>query len=232
MKIFVDLMSQPCRAVVLLLEINKIPYTKVIINLANGDHQTNEEFAKINPNKTVPALSDDSVSLYESGTIMRYICGKYSLLDHWYPKNLQKRALVDQYLDWHHTKLRTSSRWFFRQYLMNNPASDPAIINIKELLKKAMCILNDNTLNEHKFIAGDSISVADLQALCELTQHWAVGRDIFYGFANLEKWAKNCIEVLQPSFDEVHKVIYLVKNKKVFGIDPTPLQHSRLESKL
>ncbi len=37
---------------------------------------------------------------------MKYICSKYDLPDHWYPKDLQQRAKTDEYLAWHHTNLR------------------------------------------------------------------------------------------------------------------------------
>ena len=36
LRIFYDLLSQPCRAVVLFLEVNKIPYESVVISLAEG----------------------------------------------------------------------------------------------------------------------------------------------------------------------------------------------------
>ena len=37
---------------------------------------------------------------------MTYLVDKYHLPDHWYPKDLQKRAKVDEYLHWHPNNLR------------------------------------------------------------------------------------------------------------------------------
>ena len=37
---------------------------------------------------------------------MRYLVQRYNLSDHWYPRDLQRRAKVDEYLDWHHHNLR------------------------------------------------------------------------------------------------------------------------------
>ena len=37
---------------------------------------------------------------------MRYLVQKYKLSDHWYSSDLQKRAKVDEYLEWHHQNLR------------------------------------------------------------------------------------------------------------------------------
>ena len=36
LRIFYDLLSQPCRAVILFLEANKIPYETVVISLVEG----------------------------------------------------------------------------------------------------------------------------------------------------------------------------------------------------
>lgn len=36
LRLFFDSFSQPCRAVLLLLEANKIPYQKVLVNVGKG----------------------------------------------------------------------------------------------------------------------------------------------------------------------------------------------------
>ena len=54
------------------------------------------------------------LSLYplstHSAAIMTYLVDKYNLPDHWYPKELQKRAKIDEYLHWHHNYLRWVAR--------------------------------------------------------------------------------------------------------------------------
>ena len=44
---------------------------------------------------------------------MTYLVDKYHLPDHWYPKDLQKRAKVDEYLHWHHNNLRKEAKLFY-----------------------------------------------------------------------------------------------------------------------
>ena len=39
LRVFYDLLSQPCRAVVLFLEVNKIPYESVLISLREGKRE-------------------------------------------------------------------------------------------------------------------------------------------------------------------------------------------------
>ena len=50
--------------------------------------------------------------LYESHAIMKYLCSTRKVDDHWYPKDLKKRAIVDRYLDWHHSNLRQGATFW------------------------------------------------------------------------------------------------------------------------
>ncbi|KAI6652523.1 Glutathione S-transferase theta-2B-like [Oopsacas minuta] len=230
LKIFVDLVSQPSRAVALLLEVNNIPYNKVVVNLGKGEHLSHSELKAVNPNTKVPALQEGKFCLYESGAILRYICSSRQLPDHWYPKDLERRALVDQYLDWHHSTIRIGcAHWFFAQHIARQPPTHHVIVDSKATLLKAFSILNDYTLQDNKFLTGEMISIADIQAICELTQHWMVGRNVYSGYPNIEKWVAACIKELQPQFDQVHGIIYKIKSRGLFGTDTNP---EPLKSKL
>ena len=221
LKLFCDLLSQPCRSVVLLLEANSIPYEQVYVSLIKGEHQTNPELRAANPNCKLPTLKDGSFCLYESGTILRYICSSRQLPDHWYPKDTKKRALVDQYLDWHHS-LRTG--YFLLRYVLKKPATDPAVVEGKENLMKAFEILNEHTLRESKFIAGDEMSIADIQALNEITQFWMISKEVCRGYPNLERWLGDCVKALQPHLDKVYSEVYRARDEAIFGTDPEPLK--------
>ena len=59
----------------------------------------------------MPALKEETPGqpdycLSESHTILRYLADTRGVDDHWYPKDLKKRALVEKYLDSHHSDLR------------------------------------------------------------------------------------------------------------------------------
>ena len=51
-----------------------------------------------------------------SSAIMKYLVKKYNLPDHWYPKDHQKRAKVDEYLSWHAANVRqgVGSHFFYK----------------------------------------------------------------------------------------------------------------------
>ncbi|XP_030847844.1 glutathione S-transferase theta-1-like [Strongylocentrotus purpuratus] len=105
--VYIDFQSQPCRALVIFLKNTKIPFEIKAIGITRGDHKK-PEFGKVTPLQTVPAIQDGDFSMGETVAIIRYLSTKYSDLvpDHWYPKDLEKRARVDEYMAFHHTGTR------------------------------------------------------------------------------------------------------------------------------
>ena len=66
----------------------------------------------------MPAITDGTINVYESHTIMRYLHESRECADHWYPKDLKKRAKIDEYLDWHHSNTRVGATGFlFQKYV-------------------------------------------------------------------------------------------------------------------
>ncbi|KAL1502344.1 hypothetical protein ABEB36_007498 [Hypothenemus hampei] len=74
------------------LDVELIP-----INLMAGEHMT-PNYLKKNPLHTVPTLEDGDFCIFDSHAINAYLVGKYGKNDSLYPKDLQKRAIVDQRL--------------------------------------------------------------------------------------------------------------------------------------
>ena len=94
---------------------------------------------------------------------------------------------------------------------------DPAVLEeTTKLLKRSKKMLESYFLKDHKFIHSDEISIADLQAACEFTQFWVAGVDPFEDRPRLAQWMKDCQKELQPHFDEVHKMVYVARDKGVF----------------
>ncbi|CAF1461174.1 unnamed protein product, partial [Didymodactylos carnosus] len=106
--LYVDWLSQPCRAVGMLLMENNVEHQVHDVKIMSGETRTTD-YKKVNPVGKVPAIVDDDFHLGESHTIMRYICASRNLPDHYYPNDIKQRARVDYWLDWHHMNLRFGS---------------------------------------------------------------------------------------------------------------------------
>lgn len=53
---------------------------------------------QLNPTHTIPTINDNGFSLWESRAILVYFAEKYGKTDSLYPKDPQKRAVVNQRL--------------------------------------------------------------------------------------------------------------------------------------
>lgn len=67
------------------------------LNLQAKEHLT-PEFLKLNPQHTIPTLVDNNFAIWESRAILGYLVEKYAKNDSLYPKDPQKRAVVNQRL--------------------------------------------------------------------------------------------------------------------------------------
>ncbi|XP_052600633.1 glutathione S-transferase theta-3 isoform X3 [Peromyscus californicus insignis] len=69
LELYLDLMSQPCRAVYIFAKKNNIPFQLRTIELLKGQHYT-DDFAQVNPLRKVPALKDGDFILAESPSVL------------------------------------------------------------------------------------------------------------------------------------------------------------------
>ena len=67
-------------------------------------------------------------------------------------------------------------------------------------------------LKRTKFISSDSITIADLLAVCEYTEFWLDDKDPFKDSPRLAQWLEDCKGELQPHFDACHKPIYMARD--------------------
>jgi glutathione S-transferase len=61
------------------------------------------EFAKLNPNRTVPVIDDGGFVLWESNAIVRYLSARYGVGSLW-PEDVCLRADADRWMDWQATE--------------------------------------------------------------------------------------------------------------------------------
>ncbi|AZE83199.1 putative glutathione S-transferase-like protein [Pseudomonas orientalis] len=56
------------------------------------------QYRALNPNGRVPMIEDGDFVLWESNTIVRYLCAKHA--SEFYPSDLQIRASAEKWMDW------------------------------------------------------------------------------------------------------------------------------------
>ncbi|CAG9767479.1 unnamed protein product [Ceutorhynchus assimilis] len=96
-KLYYAQVSPAARSTLLTIGALGLDVELVPVNLMAGEHLT-PQFLKKNPLHTIPTLEDGDFTLFDSHAINAYLVTKYGKNDSLYPKDLQKRAIVDQRL--------------------------------------------------------------------------------------------------------------------------------------
>ncbi|XP_066221588.1 glutathione S-transferase theta-3-like isoform X2 [Saccopteryx leptura] len=207
LELYLDLLSQPCRAVYIFAKKNDIPFELRTVDLLKGQHHS-DAFAQVNPLRKVPALKDGDFTLAESVAILLYLSRKYKAPDHWYPQDLQARARVDEYLAWQHTALRSScTRAMWQKVPPETLASTLAELDW------CLQLLEDKFLKDEDFLAGPLISMADLVAITELMHPVSAGCQVFESRPKLAAWRQRVeAAVGKDLFQEAHEVVMKAKD--------------------
>nr|UDM84151.1 glutathione S-transferase theta 2 [Sillago sihama] len=217
-EVYLDLLSQPCRAVQILLSCSKIPHTLRPVALRKGEHRT-PEFTKLNPMQKVPVLVDGDFVLTESDAILKYLANKHDVPDHWYPRQPERRARVDEYTAWHQTNTRPhAAKVFILEVLLpaqsNSQVDEGRLIRALSQLDDTLDKLEFMFLRRQPFLCGDDITVADLLAVCELMQPMGGGRDVLQQRPQLQRWRSRVQSAVGESFDRAHAVLYGVRDRR------------------
>lgn len=125
----------------------------------------------------MPAIVVNGFQLSESVAIFRYLANRYEIDEHWYPKNDQVRARIDEYLEWHHLNTRLYGLQYFWMYFMKPrgvtfiPKLAKSTAPVDDYLKKTLDEIEHLWLKPGCFISGtDQISFADVLAATEIEQ--------------------------------------------------------------
>ncbi|XP_005147828.2 glutathione S-transferase theta-1-like [Melopsittacus undulatus] len=230
LELYLDLLSQPCRALYIFARSNNIPFEFKQVELIKGEHKT-EEFQKVNLLMKVPAMRDGSFTLAESIAILLYMVRKFKTPDHWYPSDLQKRARVDEYLSWQHVNIRgKGSKVFLMKVLLplltGQPLPPEKLEGATEELNVVLKQFEDKFLQDKPFIAGSEISLADLIALVELMQPVCSGYELFEERPKLAAWRRRVEEAVgKQLFQEAHEKILNAKNLTADKIAPELMEN-------
>lgn len=125
----------------------------------------------------MPAIVDNGFKLAESVAIFRYLARQNKIENHWYPRDDQARARIDEYLEWQHLNTRqTCFQYFILAFVKPRklgPSPDDAQVNAaaQKQMGESLDFIENVWLKDGPFIGGQKeISFADILAACEIEQ--------------------------------------------------------------
>ncbi|EPQ20305.1 Glutathione S-transferase theta-2B [Myotis brandtii] len=228
LELYLDLLSQPCRAVYIFAKKNGIPFELRTVELLKGQH-VSKGFLPANSPQMVPVLKDGDFVLHQSVAILIYLSSKYQTADHWYPPDLQARARIHEYLGWHADFIRgTFGVCLWTKVLaplIGVQVPEEKVKRNRAAVDRALQLLEDQFLGDKAFLTSQRVTLADLMALEELMQVVALGDDVFEGRPRLAAWRGRVEAVLgadlcQETHGPILNILEQAANKQLPQIPP------------
>ena len=173
LKLWGRLSSINVRKVVFTAQLLEVPFERFDAGAEFGVTTTPEYLAR-NPNALVPTLQDGDFVLWESNTIVRYLCAKYPE-DGLYPPDLRARFDAERWMDWQQTTLNGAGRHAFIQ-LVRTPADqrDTLAIAASEAATEPLLAMLEAHLAQRAYMAGERLTMADIPIACEMHRWWGL----------------------------------------------------------
>jgi glutathione S-transferase len=156
-------------------------------------------FRAMNPHGRVPVLQDGETAIWESNTIVRYLCAAYAegLLC---PADPKARAACEAWMDWTLATLQPAIGGLFWAFY-RTPAAQHDAARIRALAAESGRALRtlDRWLSSRLYVAGASFTMADIPAGVLVYRHFEL--DIERPDAPaVEAWRRRLAE--RPSYRE------------------------------
>jgi len=124
------------------------------------------DFLAKNPNGRVPVLQDGDLTLWESNTIVRYLCRTYGEAP-WQLDDFAAYAHASQWMDWYLSSLHAPMTVIFWA-LVRTPPEDRDEEAVSKAVEDAsgLWTIIDAHLNKRDFITGEAPSMGDIPIGC------------------------------------------------------------------
>ena len=146
-----------------------LKYERIDAGMQFGVTRT-PEYLSMNPNSLVPTIEDDGFVLWESHTIVRYLCAKHSM-GKLCPADLRARADAERWMDWAFT-FQNAMRAVFWNLIRTAPEKRDmkAVEEGRAQSAKLLEVLERN-LEKKPYVAGNALTMGDIPIGCEV-QRW------------------------------------------------------------
>jgi len=215
MKLYMHPVSITSRPVILFMAENKIDAEQQVVDLMTGEH-LQDAYRAVNPNCLVPMLEDGDFRLTEGSAILKYLADKIDSPA--YPKDLKKRAKVNEMMDWFNTN-------FYREFGYNlcypqlfphlkrrSEEAQAATLEIgKQNSERWLKVLNDHWIGQNNdYLCSNKVTIADYLGAGIITLGELVGED-FSKYPNVKRWLDNVKKL--PSWPKVNEVFYGLRDQ-------------------
>jgi glutathione S-transferase len=210
MKLYMHPASNACRPVRLFIAENNIQCDEQVVDLMTGEHYQ-PPFATLNPNRLVPLLEDGDLRLTESSAILKYLASKYDLPS--YPKELKKRAKVDEMMDWFNTQFYRDygyglayPQMFAHHKRPTEEIQSGVIAWGRERSQGWFTVLDSFWLGPDKpYLCGSEITIADHFGACLVTLGEVIRCDLS-AYPNVNRWLGHMRQL--SSWNKVNEALY------------------------
>jgi glutathione S-transferase len=177
-----------------------LPFERIDAGMQHG--RTREAaYLAMNPNARIPTLVEGDFVLWESNSIMRYLCMAHGRGTPIYPEAPRSRAAVERWLDWTLTCVQPVDRPVFWGIVRTPPAER----NMAQLQKDAdaaaeVWVILERQLASRRYVEGDQFTIADI-ALGAYARRWLGVEEITRpAQPHLERWLKELAS--RPGFKQ------------------------------
>jgi glutathione S-transferase len=177
------------------LNVRKVVWTAQELGLAFERIEAGRQFGVVdtpayralNPNGLVPVIEDEGYVLWESNTIIRYLCTRRGAAD-LFPTELKARFDAERWMDWQQTTLNPAGGEAFRQWIRTAPEQrNQAVIDASVAAMTPLLALLDRHLSTRAFMLGEAFSMADIPIGCDV-HRWYGLPQARPSLSHLERW--------------------------------------------
>ncbi|MGF6541970.1 glutathione S-transferase family protein [Paraburkholderia sp. BR13444] len=124
-----------------------------------------------NPNGVVPTVIHGDIVIWESNTILRYLANVFRLSE-LYPNDPAERANVERWMDWQLSSFGPANVLLY-QSIVRTPIAErnEDVIEQHRARNATHLAILEQTLSNHRFIAGDKFTLADV-SMGALVHRW------------------------------------------------------------
>ena len=164
-----------------------LEYERIDAGLQFGNNKE-PWYLALNPNGRVPLLQDGEFTLWESNSIVRYLCATYGR-GGLYPAEPRRRASAEKWMDWQLSTLARPVSLVFQNLVRTAPGErDLAGVAACTAEANAAFTLLDRHLAAARFVGGNEFSMGDIP-VGALAHRWlALGGIERPALPSLERW--------------------------------------------